>query len=163
MYETLKTYWHFYGGFRELLKSSYFRLAFFLWLIAFVGVFEDPIKLESVLSFYAAGVHSILGFSIGGLAIIMAFQGRLITASQDKVERESLIIRVCVTFFHFILMQSIFMTLYVFTLIFPNFALRCISLFLMLYSILSAVALAAILFQFSRLLNIIDFKDDGEA
>lgn len=102
--DLFKRYWRIYGGRKSLMSSPYFHAAVLLSFLL-SPFWSTPGWWDTVFS----TIPSILGFSLGGYAILMAlgdneFQ-RLITGS--KKEKQSPFMDLSVTFAHFIILQII--------------------------------------------------------
>lgn len=102
-------YWNAYGGIKALCSSLYFRVAIiFGILISVVNRFaECPWDWQDTV---IATLPSILGFSLGGYAILVGFGDatfRSILCKKMEGENESLYMRVNASLLHFILVQSL--------------------------------------------------------
>lgn len=101
------TWWEAYGGWSAIFKSRYFAFAFPLALVSFP--FQNWMALhEPIMSV----IPSLVGFSLGGYAILMAFgntafQRILANAGKDDPKRPQgpVYLEVSATFVHFILLQ----------------------------------------------------------
>lgn len=104
--ESFNLYWIAYGGRNKLFLSFYLWLAILLGvLLAIFGIFTEPWKwYDDVLTI----IPSILGFSLGGYAILIGFgDANFFNIICGKLENEkaSLYMRVNASFFHFIFIQ----------------------------------------------------------
>ena len=97
---------------------------------------------------------NILGFSMGGMAIVLAFAGssifRIITESGAE---NSFFIKIVASFFHFILVQTVAIILGLICRIYPNVVLSFFGYTAMCYAIMVALATAAQLFNTARVAN----------
>jgi len=103
--ELLSRYWENYGGWKAVLLSPYFHLAFL------VGVFTFPYGYSTELLWWELPINvlpSLVGFSLGGYAIFLAFGDekfkRLISGNEGEVQA-SPYLELNTTFLHFILVQ----------------------------------------------------------
>ena len=92
-----KQYWELYGGAKAVLTSPYFHLSLILTLIT--GVNQD--WYEKTLSI----TPSILGFSLGGYAILLAFSNEKFLTIISKRDGISPFLSISSTFVHFIIVQ----------------------------------------------------------
>ena len=99
----LKLYWAAYGGWRALLTSV------FLWLGVTLTIFLFPIwQKAGWWEGVTSAVPSLLGFSLGGMAILLAFgddKFRELTARAGK--DHSIFVRTASAFLHFIVVQTV--------------------------------------------------------
>jgi hypothetical protein len=112
---TFKHYWNSYGGFGSLLTSPYFWASIFISIILFPHwMFQT--WWEDVLSI----MPNVLGFSLGGYAILLAFGDSnfqaLLSEKNNESEKDcssqksdsdetTIFTDINVTFVHFILLQ----------------------------------------------------------
>lgn len=157
-FEPFRIYWTTYGGLKALLKSIY------LWLSVVITAGCNPFWLDR-------GVHSnerpaadllltvipaLMAFTLAGMAIILALSGkRFTTAICEGGRPDSLFMKVVVSFFHFILVQSIGLVLAFFSRSYPaQDWLAGTAFFFGIYGVTSAVAIAAMLLNVSRIYNL---------
>ena len=103
--QVFKDYWTAYGGWRALFHSGYFHLAIILtvclsprWLS--VDWPDDVIDV----------IPSVLGFSLGGYAMLLAFGDRsFLRMLSEPVEpnKASYFVELNASFVHFIILQTI--------------------------------------------------------
>ena len=155
-WESLSLYWIAYGGRKELLDSLYLWIAIFLGiLIALFGDNNWDWKSD-VLTI----IPSILGFTLGGYAILVGFGDTNffnIICGKKGDEKASLYMRVNSSFLHFIIVQflSIFYTIIMSALNTENFILKTIGIILFLYALLTIVSTS---FSVLRLANWFDMS-----
>lgn len=146
-FESLSLYWKRYGGIRALVLSPYFGLAALLTIIS--AVMAPCEKWHET----ALGIlPNLLGFSIGGFAVLLVFSSdRFLKLITEGGSQGSLFLKTNVIFVHFILVQvlGIITALLAKAISFLVFA----SLFLLFYSILSAVATCLVLFNIAQIYN----------
>lgn len=102
-YSIFKTYWNYYGGFKELIKSGYFYLSFFINLLCFntwtvAGWWNDVLTI----------IPGMLGFTLGGLSVLMAFSNSNFQSILVKVTSKrgiTLWQGMPATFTHYIIVQ----------------------------------------------------------
>jgi hypothetical protein len=151
-------YWRIYGGWRALLTSPYFRFALLLTGVCFPywgkqGTASADLALTII--------PSIMAFSLGGMAIILAFSGgRFLNVIRENGEDGSLFMTVIVNFFHFLTVQTLALVSAMIVLAFPTDRIPSgISFFFLAYSITTALASAAALFNVSRVYNMVGDDD----
>ncbi|MEX9950476.1 hypothetical protein AB7X11_18420 [Providencia alcalifaciens] len=105
MIDVIKRYWSIYGGFSALFKSSYFYLALIFTAILYPawsksGWWGDILSL----------LPNLLGFSLGGLAILLAVGDdgfKKLIAGSGNNSNPSPYMAACTAFVHFIFLQII--------------------------------------------------------
>jgi hypothetical protein len=98
-------YWKRYGGLKALLTSPYFRISILLSIILFPHWMYSK-WWDDALSI----MPNILGFSLGGYAILLAFGDngfQKIMSGSDEKNEQSPMTDVNVTFVHFIFLQVV--------------------------------------------------------
>ncbi|MBG3092071.1 hypothetical protein ACEE45_02335 [Proteus vulgaris] len=103
MIDIIKKYWSVYGGFTALFKSSYFYVAFLVACILYPawsksGWWGDVLSL----------LPNLLGFSLGGLAILLAVGDdgfKKLIAGGSEGSKPSPYMEACTAFVHFIFLQ----------------------------------------------------------
>jgi len=99
-------------------------------------------------------VPSMLGFSVGGMAILLAFSSpRLLKAIRQEGKPDSLFMKTVASFFHFILLQTLAVCTALISLSHSNDTLSAIGFLFLCYGILVAVAVAGLLLNISRIFN----------
>ena len=103
-----------------------------------------------------------MAFTLAGMAIVLALSGRrFIDAMREEGEPNSLFMKVVALFFHFLIVQTLAL---VFALVAKTYSgshvLAGIAFFLALYGVASAVAIAAMLLNVSRIYNFTGGSDD---
>jgi len=97
-----KQYWDAYGGWLALLRSFYFHLSLFLTAILW-GLWTKEGWWETCL----AVLPCIIGFSVGGYALLLAFGDDKFQKlmANAEVRGSNAFIDLCAAFTHFVLMQ----------------------------------------------------------
>jgi len=104
------TYWSAYGGWKDLARSPYLHVAGLLALIS-VG-FADPEDLPPFFDLALSILPNLLGFTLGGFAIFMAFGdtqflGILCGRRPDENNDFSPLVSHAATYMHFLVTQGI--------------------------------------------------------
>ena len=106
--DSFKLYWQFYGGFEALLKTPYLHFAVITSLICF------PIWSKIAEPFWyslpLAALPSLLGFTLGGYAILLAFGNEkflMILCAREEDADPSPFMNVNGAFVHFIVVQAV--------------------------------------------------------
>lgn len=162
-FEPFRLYWSIYGGWRELWKSLY------LWAAAILTGVCAPLWLEIDLLDYERPaidlalsiVPALMAFTLAGMAVVLALSGKqFINAIREGGDPNSLFMRVVALFFHFLLVQSFALVMALVSRTYVSSdVLAGIAFFLTVYGITSAVAIAAMLLNISRIYN---FTGDDE-
>ena len=162
-FEPFQVYWKIYGGFKGLLTSAYF------WLSALMTGGCFPFWLDRgadgtgrpVADTMMALIPALMAFTLAGMAIVLALSGEKFTrAIRQGGKEDSLFMKVVVLFFHFILVQSLALFSAFILSAYPHLDwLAGTTFFLAIYGVASAVAIAAMLLNISRIYNL---ATDGE-
>lgn len=160
---SIAQYWYVYGGFWSLTRSTYFGLAVVSvlvgldsWWIKVCG--EVPVWRE----FAIAVIPSVLGFALGGMAIMLAFStDRFLFAIKQGGKDDSYFMKVVASFFHLtiVLVTCMFCALFLDPKIVPRIlaiAISGIGFFTLSYGMLLIISTAAALWHTARIFNRID-------
>lgn len=157
----LALYWSVYGGWRSLVLSPYFHLAIVFTVLSSnwqesLAWADDSLQI----------LPSLLGFSLGGFAIFLAFSDhdfiQLLTDNNGpKTKTHSAYLKICALFVHFILVQVVAIGIAVhaqsFNIEIENqwykVLYSCIGYFLMSYAIFTTLATTLALFNLAILYN----------
>ena len=101
-------------------------------------------------------VPGLMAFTLAGMAIVLALSGRrFTTAIREGGRPDSLFMKVVVLFFHFIVIQATGLVLAFFSRSYPaQDWLAGVAFFFAIYGVSSAVAIAAMLLNVSRIYNV---------
>jgi hypothetical protein len=107
-FQILGRYWRAYGGIRALVRSFYLFLTLLL-LAATWHIWFKPQEGRLWWDLSIAILPNLLGFTLGGFAIFIGFgdaRFREALAKKDPDQnKETIYVRLCATFVHFILVQ----------------------------------------------------------
>ncbi|MBK6599147.1 MAG: hypothetical protein IPG25_15230 [Proteobacteria bacterium] len=141
-------YWKQYGGIKALFASPYFGIAI---ILSMVSIYWGPDKnwVDSSLAI----IPSLLGFSIGGFAILLVFSSdRFLAIISEEGSENSLFLKASVTFVHFIVVQ-------VFALVTIMLAyagvpfMHTVAIIGLYYSVMTALAACFVLFDIAQVYN----------
>ncbi|MBO9858605.1 hypothetical protein [Xanthomonas sp. A1809] len=99
-----KRYWRAYGGSSALRKSPYLHLALLLVAITYhywsnEAWWDQPLAI----------LPNLLGFSLGGMAMLLSFGNhefqKILSEREQDSERPTVYLEISATFIHFMLMQ----------------------------------------------------------
>lgn len=102
--EIIKLYWKSYGGFKSFFNSKYLWLSLFI-LVLTISIWTKPGWWDLCIEI----IPNIVGFSLGGYAIFIAFGNREFQQllSVNKSESDTYpFLMVSSSFAHFVLMQA---------------------------------------------------------
>lgn len=153
-FDPFRRYWRVYGGLSGLLKSIYLYLALMM-TAACIPFWSKPGTDSAQLTIDI--VPSIMGFSLGGMAIVVAFSNGLFlkTVRQDGKDN-SLFMKVIANFFHFLSIQTLAIASAMVAFSYPKELFPSgIAFFMLSYSLTTALAAAAQLFNISRIFNVV--------
>jgi hypothetical protein len=154
--EPFRIYWKNYGGWRALAKSPYLWAAVFLTAVCFpFWSVNDPFEGRKSAQMAIDVVPSLMAFSLGGMAILLAFSsGRFIDAIREDGNPQSLFMEIVANFFHFLLLQTLALaTAFATNAFVEQTWLAGASFFLLAYSLMAALAASAMLLNASRIFN----------
>lgn len=160
--KTFGFYFSEYGGFQSLIVSPYFVISIVLTVSCSSFVAQAMDGTRSGVGIIFSVIPNILGFSMGGMAIVasLSTHGRFIKISEGK--EYSLFSMMMANFFHFVLIQCLAIIFCVLSSAYLNFGIFAyIALFLFFYSILSAVAIAGQLLNVSSVLKVISLAEES--
>jgi hypothetical protein len=107
-------------------------------------------------------IPSILGFSLGGMAILLAFSNeKFLEAIRQGGKVNSAFMSAVVAFFHFILFQTGALSMAFVSKAWPWWGISLVGFFLLAYGMLVSVAVAGRLLQLSRVFNATGFIGKG--
>ena len=145
--KTLREYWSIYGGLRALIGSPYLHVSVIVSMLVYSAWKPDPGELFDLIFTI---VPSILGFSLGGYAILLAFGDdhfRQIISGPDKDGRASPFMEVNAAFIHFIVVSTLTLILGVVgSAIDVSGCVVFVACVLLIYSIACALASAFAIF-----------------
>lgn len=109
-------------------------------------------------------IPSLLSFSLGGMAILLAFSSdRLLNAIQQRGKADSLYMKTVASFFHFILWELIALLAVFLVKSYPYDWTSNIAFFLFSYGSMSVVVAAGNLFKLAQIFNLLNSKTDDQA
>lgn len=162
--KTIRLYWKIYGGWKSLISSPYLWIAALLTLVMTPHWLELDDKLTRPWSQLPLQIlPNILGFSMGGMAIVLAFNGSSTFKALTQGGRDnSYFIKMIAAFYHFILIQTIAILFGLICHVYSWWVLSFIGYFFMCYAILVALATASQLFNTARIANVASTLSDQQ-
>lgn len=149
------TYFRLYGGWVALLSSPYMYLALLISIICAPVWLEEEKNERLWLSMAVEIIPSLMAFSLGGMAILLAFSSeKLMKVIQEDGRADSLYMKATASFFHFILLQTSSLVAVFLTSAFSIDLISWLGFFLMTYGLLVAVAIAANLLRLAQQFNL---------
>ncbi|MGO8739150.1 hypothetical protein [Rhodoblastus sp.] len=143
-------YWALYGGWWELIKSPYAQSSVVfgaLCSICATPAFDPAATTISV-------VPNVLGFTVGALAIILAFSSadffRYLT---QKGKSDSLFMKTIANFVHFILIQIGALLLSIFSSAHSGIIWKFATVTMLTYAVLTTLSIVIQLFQMATVYN----------
>jgi len=99
-------------------------------------------------------IPGVLGLTLGGMAIMLAFSNRkFLGAIRQKGEPKSLFMEAIAAFFHFIFIQTIALVFAIISKAYAFWLISGIGFFFTIYGITAALAIAGLLLHISRIWN----------
>lgn len=160
-------YWRVYGGFWTLLRSTYFWVAILLTVLGPTLWMPIANKSPEWIGLALDIIPSLLGFALGGMAIMLAFSsGKFLDAIRQKGKTNSYFMKMIASFFHFTVVLCLSMVA-TFIVRLPVFdfakpALSALGFFLSVYGILLVLATAASIWHTARIFNAVRDIADAE-
>lgn len=155
-------YWTRYGKWKALIGSPYLLLAVVTSAICYPLWFglNDCYWFDLTLSI----IPNMLGFTLGGYAILLAFSNRAFVREINKPDENnnSLYQKANVTFVHFIVIQVLSLAVAVVARAWPSWApvLGVLGFTLLCYALYSAIAAALVILQLARVFGVFALLDD---
>lgn len=153
VYGTLRDYWAVYGGLERVILSPYCWLALILTLLSYPFWLSDSPK-DDWAQVAIDIVPSLLGFSIGAFAVLLAFTNpRFMTFMSEEGSEVSAYMTACAMFVHFIVVQSVALLFAIFGKFVSHGMLAGVGFFSFMYAITTAVATCFALFNLAQVYN----------
>ena len=158
-----KTYWHAYGGWKALAKSPYLHFSLLISFACF-PVWNTAHDTWAWYDISLSVIPNVLGFSLGGYAILLAFGNEnflKLIAGNEEDDDVSPYMQANACFIHFIVMQFVSL---VFSVIARIWELKAgyvpmVGFMVFCYAIMTALAAA---FAILELAGWFDMWADGE-
>lgn len=151
---SIQGYWSVFGGIWGLLRSTYFGGSLVLTLV-YPGLWKQlkdgkPIWTEVAIDV----VPSLLGFALGGMAIMLSFSsGRFLEAVRQGGKEDSYFMKMIASFFHFSIVLSGALLIAIISQTFQHVALSFVGVWMTYYGIALVVATAASIWHTARIFN----------
>jgi hypothetical protein len=143
-------YWAIYGGLKALVRSPYLHISIFLTLICLPFWAKDSYASDIALS----AVPNLLGFTVGALAIVLAFSSAdIFKTLAEEGDPKSFFMKLTANLIHFILIQVCALIIGTLAKITGVWWLDKITLFFLFYAVLSTFAAGVQLFLTAIIYN----------
>jgi hypothetical protein len=146
----LSRYWSLHGGWAALCRSPYVQLSIAIGLITQVcpsSTFDAAATAISILP-------NVLGFTVGALAIILAFASSDFFKYLAEDGREkSVFMQTVANFVHFVLVQVFCLILSVICESHPNWLLKIATAIMLIYALFTTLSTVIQLFQMATVFN----------
>jgi hypothetical protein len=147
----LQRYWNVYGGWWALFTSPYVHLALILTILCLPFWHDRETRAADIT---LSAVPNLLGFSVGALAIVLAFSSADIFSTLAEDGRpKSFFMTLTTSLLHFILVQVAALCVGALAKITNTGWLDVVSLFLLFYAVLSTFAAGVHLFRTAVIYN----------
>ncbi len=161
--ETFRVYWRAYGGWFALITSPYFLCAGIFAALCKPLWFDGAAKNFPWTDWALSLLSSLISFSIGGLAVILAFSNeKFVRLIRQNGKENSYFMVLTTAFFHFILVQFIAIALVIILISYQTVFLSGVAFWVFSYAIACGIAAAASLLESAHILNrmgILDVND----
>jgi hypothetical protein len=148
--EEVSQYWAVYGGFRALLQSPYLHISAILTVITW-GFRASNHSASEI----AVGVlPNLLGFTVGALAIVLAFSSAAVFATlAERGAPQSFFMRLTGSLIHFIMIQVLALVSAIIARMTDKTFMDFVSLFLLFYAVIVTFAAGLQLFLTAVIYN----------
>lgn len=137
-----------------MMTSPYLYIAGIITMLIGPLRLADQNDIEPWVGLAIDIVPSMLGFSMGGMAILLAFSdSSIFKFLAEEGKPESVFMQVVANFFHFILVQTLAVLVAIITSAHSGSFLSIIGCFLLVYAILIGVAIAGQLLNLAQVFN----------
>jgi len=144
-------YWATYGRFGSLIRSPYLHVAIILTVLC--GIFVDLAKV-SISDLAISVIPNLLGFTIGAMAIALAFSSaQIFRIVAEEGEPDSFFMKLMANLLHFIISQVLTLISAIVGKAIASPMFQYLTLGLLLYAILVALAAGIQLFQAASVYN----------
>lgn len=159
--KTLSHYWAIYGGWRALFLSPYVHISLVL-TAACSYLNTRPLSAADVT---VGVIPNLLGFTVGALAIVLAFSSAdIFETLAQKGKPKSFFMTLTANLIHFMLIQVIALVLGIFTKLSGKSYLEIPTLFFLFYAVTATFAAGIQLFLTAIIYNTkasLDAKKNG--
>jgi hypothetical protein len=147
--DTLGSYWRVYGGWRALVRSPA------LWASVALALVSFPLWLQNTSAGYVFSiVPNLLGFSIGAMAVVLAFPtSEIFNIIAEGGREDSYYLDLVTKFVHFVIIQVLSLVLALLTAAFPFCLFSLLTLMLLYYAVITAIMTALALFDVAIFYN----------
>lgn len=147
--DELRGYWAAYGGWRSIVRSPVVWLAIIFTMVC-APLWIDGRWADLTIS----TIPSLLGFSLGAMAIILAFPSSpLFRLFTENGRRDSYYLDLSSKFAHFIIIQVIAILIAFVGKAYSNFLVSMFGFFMLSYAVGSAALAALALFGVAQIHN----------
>ncbi|QVM83324.1 hypothetical protein [Novosphingobium decolorationis] len=151
-------YWSVYGGLHALFKSAYFWAAIATTSMCSSIWMSVDGKADQWRNCVTSGVPSLLGFSLGGMAIMLSFSsGRFLDAIRQNGKKDSYLMKMVASFFHLSIVLSFSLIAQIFLMLEMPYCLKvatqCVAFFSFVYGILLVPSTVASIWHTARIFN----------
>ena len=163
MASAYKVYWEAYGGFSALIKSNYLYASVLFVLVApKAWMLKDDNGRYAWTETALSITPSMLGFSLGAMAILLAIGASTFLNVSQKGGNDSLYMKAIAAFFHFMLVQIISILSAIFVGSWNFVLVSLFGYFIFVYAIFCGLAAAAALVDLAEVKIMADRYDAGE-
>jgi hypothetical protein len=151
---SIQGYWSVFGGGWALLRSTYFLGSLILTLV-YPDLWHNLENGKPVWASLAIDIlPSLLGFALGGMAIMLSFSsGRFLEAVRQGGKEDSFFMKMMASFFHFSIVLTTALIIAMISETFHHIALSFVGVWLTYYGITLVVATAGSIWHTARIFN----------
>jgi hypothetical protein len=156
-----RAYWTAYGGIRALLLSPYLLLSCVFWALCKPIWYDQSVDLFPWSGLALSILPSMVSFSLGALAIFLAFSNeQFLKLLRQKGSESSFLMKVTAAFFHFIIVQFVALGFALLLIAYPSIPMSGVAFLGFIYALACGVAAAAALMDMAEILNAAGKLDD---
>lgn len=145
-----------------MLKSTYFWVAVVMTIL-FPKTWTATDSSGRIWAGVTLGVTpSLLGFALGGMAIMLAFSsGKFLEAIRQRGRDNSYFRKIMASFFHFCVVLSASILVAFISKFYSNDVISAVGVFLSFYGVLLVLATASRIWHTARIFNAVSDGDRG--
>jgi hypothetical protein len=158
-----RVYWRAYGGWYALIVSPYALFSGVFWAFC-KPIWYDQVETGFPWSDWGLSLlSSLLAFSLGALAIFLAFSSeKFLALIRQNGKPTSYFMSVVAAIFHFIIVQFVAISSIILLIAYETVFFSGLSFYLFCYAMACGIAAAAALVDTADILNALGALDDDE-
>jgi len=152
MFASVRRYWKLYGGWKAFFTSPYLYIALLLTATIFplwANNNDKPDWPDMSINI----LPNLMGFSIAGMAVMLAFSHPTTLAVITEGKEESFFLKTIINLVHFLVVQTTALLLAIGAKAFHVWPLYLLGMAALIYAVVLSVAAGCQLFNTARIMN----------